>query len=164
MNRTGGVVVLGTVGLLLGGCGSGSMNELFPGMASSNAGKATVQLQSEPAGAQAKTSLGSSCQTPCSLEVAANGEFSVTFSLDGYQAQTIQVKPTPPAGKTEPGAYPTVTLAPNPVIAQLEPVAPAPAKKKSKHPHVAAAKPRSSVAPPAPQGEPPSQSPSPSTQ
>lgn len=140
------------------------MTELFPGMSSSNSGKATIQLQSEPAGAEAKTSSGSSCQTPCSLELATNGDTLVTFSLDGYQPQTITVKPAPPAGHVEPGTYPTVALTPNPVFAQLDPIAPSAVKKRKPAKHVAAAKPRPPVAQPAPQPEAPSQSPTPSTQ
>jgi hypothetical protein len=164
MGRVSGVVALSAVGLTLAGCGSGSVNELFPGMASSNLAKATVHLQSEPAGAEAKTSQGSSCQTPCSLELSANGDIYVTFSLDGYQTQTLPVKSAPPPGRVEPGTYPTVALTPNPVFAQLEPIAPtSPVKKKPKPPkHVAAAKPKPPAAPPQPQA--PSQSQAPSTQ
>src|SRR5215472_3645970 len=156
MGRVSGVMALSAFGLALAGCSSGSVNGLFPGMASSNPAKATIQLQSEPAGAQATTSLGSSCQTPCSLELAANSDLSVTFSLDGYQPQTIPVKPVP-GGPIEPGTYSTVALTPNPVLAQLEKVAP-PAKTKPKqHKHVAAAKPK----PPAAQSTQPETAPPP---
>jgi hypothetical protein len=158
MRRVTGVFLLSTFGLTLAGCSSGSVNSLFPGMASSNPPKATIQLQSEPAGAEAKTSLGSSCQTPCSLELAANSDLSVTFSLNGYQPQTIPVKPVP-AGAVDQGTSPTVALAPNPVLAQLEPIAPAAKKKPKPHKHVAAAKPK----PPAPQStQPEAASPAPS--
>jgi len=162
MDRASGVILLSAFGLTLAGCSSGSVNGLFPGMASSNPPKATIQLQSEPAGAEAKTSLGSSCQTPCALELAANSDLSVTFSLNGYQPQTILVKPAA-AGLVEPGVYPTAALAPNPVLAQLEPIAPAPKTKPKQRKHVAAAKPK----PPAAQSTPPeaaAPSPSPPSQ
>ena len=157
MGRVSGVILLSAFGLSVAGCSSGgSVNSPFSGMASSNPPKATIQLQSEPAGAQATTSLGSSCQTPCSLELAANNDLSVTFSLDGYQPQTIPVKPVP-GGPIEPGTYSTVALTPNPVLAQLEKVAP-PAKTKPKqHKHVAAAKPK----PPATQSTQPETAPPP---
>jgi hypothetical protein len=155
MGRVSGVILVSAFGLSLAGCSSGSVNGLFSGMASSNPPKATIQLQSEPAGAQATTSSGSSCQTPCSLELAANSDLSVTFSLDGYQPQTIPVKPV--GGPIEPGTYSTVALTPNPVLAQLQPVAP-PAKTKPKqHKHVAAAKPK----PPAAQSTQPGTAPPP---
>ena len=160
MGRVSGVMALSAFGLALAGCSSGSVNGLFPGMASSNPAKATIQLQSEPAGAEAKTSLGSSCQTPCSLELAANNDLSVTFSLDGYQPQTIPVKPAPPTGPVEPGTYPTVALTPNPVMAQLEPITPAVKKKAKPRKHVAAAKPKPPAAQPTqPETPSPSQSP-----
>jgi hypothetical protein len=154
MGRVRGVMALSAFGLALAGCSSGSVNGLFPGMASSNPGKATIQLQSEPAGAEAKTSLGSSCQTPCSLELAANNDISVTFSLDGYQPQTIPVKPAPPPGPVEPGTYPAVALTPNPVVAQLEPITPAVKKKAKPRKHVAAAKSKPPAAQPAQPGTP----------
>jgi len=157
MDRVSGAFLLSTVGLTLAGCSSSSVSGLFPGMGSSNPPKATIQLQSEPAGAEAKTSLGSSCQTPCSLELAANSDLSVTFSLNGYQPQTILVKSAQP-GTVEPGTYPTVALTPNPVLAQLEPIAPAKTKPKQRR-RVAAAKPK----PPAAQStQPQTASPTPS--
>jgi len=156
MSRVSGVMVLSLFGLMLAGCSSGSVGGGFPGMASSNPEKTTIQLQSEPAGAQAKTSLGSSCQTPCSLELAASSDISVTFSLDGYQPQTISLKP---AAATGPGAPGTVVLTPNPVMAQLEPVMPAAKKKPKPRKHVAAAKPKPPAAQPTQPETPPSQSP-----
>jgi hypothetical protein len=159
MDRASGVVLLSAFGLTLAGCSSGSVNGLLPGMASSNPAKATVQLQSQPPGAEAKTSLGSSCQTPCSLELAANSDVSVTFSLNGYQPQTIPLKPAQP-GVVEPGVYPAAGLAPNPVLAQLEPIAPATTTKPKQRKHVAAAKPKPPAAQPTqPQAASPSPSP-----
>jgi hypothetical protein len=162
MRRVTGVFLLSACGLTLAGCSSGSVNSLFPGMASSSPPKATIQLQSEPAGAEAKTSLGSSCQTPCSLELAANSDLAVTFSLNGYQPQTIPVKPAP-TGPVEPGTYPTVALTPNPVLAQLQPIAPAAKTKPKPRKHVAAAKPKP-PAPPPTQPEAASPPPSPPSQ
>jgi hypothetical protein len=162
MDRASGVVLLSAFGLTLAGCSSGSVNGLLPGMASSNSAKATVQLQSQPPGAEAKTSLGSSCQTPCSLELAANGDVSVTFSLNGYQPQTIPLKAGQP-GVVEPGVYPAAGLTPNPVLAQLEPIAPATTTRPKQRKHVAAAKPKPPAAQPT-QPQPASPSPSPPSQ
>jgi hypothetical protein len=80
----------------------------------------TMQFESEPAGAEAKTSLGQSCRTPCSLAVSAN-EFTVSFALPGYQPQTVPVRivsstETTPEGETAPPR-----LVPNPVFVELQP-------------------------------------------
>ena len=106
-----------------------------------------LRIESEPAGAEAKTSLGQSCRTPCELPVQAGSELSVTLALNGYQPQTVSVRPE--AGTSQ--------LAPNPVVAQLQPAAPSakkPAAKKKKP--VTAARPApapqtaSAATPPAP--------------
>ena len=87
----------------------------------------TVQLDSVPSGAEAVTSVGPSCKTPCSVTVPANGNFTVTFSMNKYQSATVPVQVT-----TSPGDFtsPPVTSAdPNPVLAELQAATPA---KKSK--------------------------------
>ena len=53
----------------------------------------SLAIESEPAGAEAKTSLGQSCRTPCQLSVQPGSEFSVTLALSGYQPQTVSVRP-----------------------------------------------------------------------
>ncbi len=60
------------------------------------------------------------------LNVAANQEFSVTISANGYQPQTVAVTTMPPGDPREAASGPRFD--PNPVIVQLEPVPP-PAKK-----------------------------------
>jgi hypothetical protein len=54
-----------------------------------------MRLESRPPGAEARTSLGQTCRTPCSVNVAATDDFAVTFSLDGYQPQTVPVGAQP---------------------------------------------------------------------
>jgi hypothetical protein len=71
----------------------------------------TLAIESEPAGAEAKTSLGQSCRTPCQIAVQPGSEFSVTLALSGYQPQTVSVRPD--AEGTTP------RLAPNPVSVTL---------------------------------------------
>jgi PEGA domain len=93
-----------------------------------------LQFESSPPGAEIKTSGGQTCRTPCALAVPA-ADFQVTYSLNGYQPQTIPVKLTPPEdmrGTEEMG----LTGAPprfdqNPVVAELTKTAPrrAPAKR-----------------------------------
>jgi hypothetical protein len=85
----------------------------------------TIDLQSDPSGAQATTSLGGpGCQTPCTMEVTAEGPFTVTFSRQDYEPSTVSVQIKP----GEPGVS-NPTFLPNPVIAQLAPSA-APQKPK----------------------------------
>jgi hypothetical protein len=88
----------------------------------------TLRIESEPPGADAKTSLGQSCRTPCELAVQSGDDLAVTLTLSGYQPQTVAVQREGSA-----------RLAPNPVYVELEPAPPAsPAKKPIKRkPHVA---------------------------
>ena len=104
----------------------------------------TVQLESEPAGAEAKTSAGQSCRTPCALSVSGD-EFTVTYSLPGYQPQTVPVHVvTPPNDPTDPGALQATRVVPNPVYAELQPEPP-PAPRRTAPPK----KPRPVAAAPA---------------
>ena len=87
----------------------------------------TLTIESEPPGAEAKTSLGQNCRTPCQLQVQPGGEFSVTLTLSGYQPQTVLVRPEAD------GAVAVPRLAPNPVHVDLQvapPTKPVPKKKK----------------------------------
>jgi hypothetical protein len=89
-----------------------------------------VQFQSEPTGAEAKTSAGPSCTTPCALAMAPDKEFSVTFSLPGYEPQTVPVQVNKPEG-TE--STLEASLQPNPVAVELTktPAKRPPAKKRA---------------------------------
>jgi PEGA domain len=87
-----------------------------------------LRVESEPPGADARTSQGQSCRTPCELTVPSGGEMQVSFALNGYQPQTLQVRTeAPPTSYGEAGPP---RLQPNPVYAELQPVRP-PAKKSA---------------------------------
>jgi hypothetical protein len=91
-----------------------------------------LRVESEPPGADARTSQGQSCRTPCELTVPSGGEMTVAFALNGYQPQTLQVRTeTPPTsyGEVGPGR-----LQPNPVYAELQRVGPAGKKKPAAKP------------------------------
>jgi len=113
--------------LALAGCGSFTTGSLLPDLG----GGYPITLQSDPLGAEARTSLGPACRTPCTVAVPARGEFTVTFALAGYDPQTV------PVSVLTSGAIGTdytapVQFAPNPVVVQLEAAPPpAAAKKKS---------------------------------
>ncbi len=111
------VVVL-AFGIVLAGC-SYTAGFFKPAPMSS-----TLQLESEPQGAEASSSLGGSCRTPCALPVTGTEDFTVTFALAGYVTQTVPVQFLPPA---DPRIDPNPRLDPNPVYAALPA---APAKKR----------------------------------
>jgi hypothetical protein len=109
-----------------------------------------LRFESEPPGAEVKTSSGQTCRTPCELAVQVAPELSATFALNGYQPQTVSVRSEASSGLSSP------RLAPNPVYAELRPGAAPPAKKLiKKKPAVAAVRANSPVASAAPPAPPP---------
>ena len=130
------IVVAG--GLAVAGCSSFSVNDLMPSLSTGGGGYA-LALVSEPPGAEARTSVGPSCQTPCSVTLTGREDLTVTFTLPGYQSQTLPVTleraPTRALGNE---LLTAVQFSPNPLIAELEPV-PAPAPKKKIKPKARAA-------------------------
>lgn len=84
----------------------------------------TVRFESDPPGAEAKTSAGQSCRTPCALALPVNAPVTVTFALNGYQSETENLEPI-----TATDSPPQ--LRPNPVVVELTAAAPSakPAKK-----------------------------------
>jgi hypothetical protein len=81
----------------------------------------TVRFESEPPGAEAKTSTGQTCRTPCALALSVNAPVTVTFTLNGYLPDTESIDPIAVTGS------PT-QLRPNPVMVELSPAAPSPQK------------------------------------
>ena len=53
----------------------------------------TVRFESEPPGAEAKTSNGQTCRTPCALALPTNATIAVTFTLNGYQPDSENIEP-----------------------------------------------------------------------
>mgnify|MGYP001607017184 CR=1 FL=1 len=109
----------------------------------------TVRFESEPSGAEAKTSNGQTCRTPCALALPVNSPMTVTFSLNGYLPESESLEPIAATGS------PT-QLRPNPVLVELTPAPPppkpvkkpAPKKKATGTPAAKpAARPRSATAP-----------------
>jgi hypothetical protein len=117
------VIVIAVAGLSLAGCSS------FPSI-SWDAFRPTpptvqVQLESTPPGADARTSLGPGCKTPCSVAVPVpDTGFSVTYTLNRFQPATVPVQVIRiPADFSSPGS---TTVDPNPVVAELQPAGPPP--------------------------------------
>ena len=134
------VIVVAVAGAGLAGCSSFSMDAF-----KSTPPTVQVQLDSVPSGADAKTSLGPGCKTPCSVAVpAAESGFSVTYTLNKFLPATVPVQVINfPGDFTTPA---TTTIDPNPVVAELKPAGPppkpvrhAPAKPKKPKPPKGAA-------------------------
>jgi hypothetical protein len=136
------VIAIAVAGASLAGCSSMPSLDMFK----STPPSMQVQLESAPPGADARTSLGPGCKTPCSVSVPApdTGGFSVSYALNKYQPSTVQVQVIRNSGGlTDPA---TATTDPNPVFAELQPAGPPPKPprkpmrpKKPKSPKAAAA-------------------------
>jgi hypothetical protein len=121
------VIAIAVAGASLGGCSSFSVGDYFK----STPPTIQVQLESQPPGADAKTSLGPGCKTPCSVSVAApDAGFSVQYTLNKFQPATVQVQVIHNPGDFSTSAS-TVTD-PNPVFAELQPAGPPPRAKGMK--------------------------------
>jgi len=92
-----------------------------------------LQLESTPAGAEARTSVGPSCKTPCSVSVTVpEGGFSVSYTLNQFQPVTVPVQVSGnPGSFFTPG---TTKIDPNPVVAQLQPIVPPKPERKPTRP------------------------------
>ncbi|MFN3350526.1 PEGA domain-containing protein [Pseudorhodoplanes sp.] len=139
-------------GLALAGCSSSGdvMRTATPTV--------PLQFESEPAGAEVTTSGGQTCKTPCALAIPA-ADFQATFSLNGYQTQTVPVKLLPPEdirGNEEAGltaGQPRFT--PSPVAIEMQKVAPR--RPPAKKPRVATQPRPQQPAAAAPQTQPPAE-------
>jgi hypothetical protein len=142
------VIVITVAGLSLAGCSSMSWDAFKP-----TPPTVQVQLESAPQGADARTSLGPGCKTPCSVAVPApDTGFSVTYTLNRFLPVTVPVQVTHvPGDFTTPAS---TTIDPSPVFAELKPAGPPPKParklmrpKKPKPPKGAAAPPAGSPFP-----------------
>lgn len=128
------VIAIAVTGLSLAGCSSAPNR--VPVM--------EVQLESNPPGADARLSTGESCRTPCAVNVPMpNADFTVSYTLNDFQPVTVPVRVNGnKAGFMTPG---TTRIEPNPVVAELQPIAPPPKPpRKPSRP-----KPKPAAAPPA---------------
>ena len=115
------VIVVAVAAASLAGCSS--VSDVFK----STPPTLQVQLESNPPGAEARTSIGPSCTTPCSVSFPApEAAFSVSYTLDKHQPADVSVNITKNSG--------TVTTDPNPVFAELQPAVPPKRAKKSHRP------------------------------
>jgi hypothetical protein len=123
-------IVIGVAAASLGGCSSFSLDAF-----KSEPPTVQLQLDSVPSGAEARTSTGQSCKTPCSVAVVPpDAGFSVTYTLNKFLPATIPVQVIRIPGDFSTPA--TTTIDPNPVVAELQPAGPPPkgARKKEVKP------------------------------
>jgi hypothetical protein len=122
------VIAIAAAGLSLAGCSSFSWDSF-----KSAPPPMQVQLDSAPQGADAVTSLGPGCKTPCSVSIPTpQANFSVTFNLPKFQPANVPVTVThSPGDFTSPA---TTTLDPSPVFAELQPAGPPPRAARKMRP------------------------------
>ena len=122
------VIAIAVTGISLAGCSSFSLDSFKP-----TPPLVQVQLESTPPGADATTSLGPGCKTPCSVNVPApDAGFAVTFALPRFQPVTVPVQVIRNPGDFSSPA--TTTVEPSPVFAELKPAGPPPKVRKVMRP------------------------------
>jgi hypothetical protein len=137
------VITIVAAGLSLAGCSSFSTDYF-----KSAPPTMQVQIESNPPGADARTSLGQSCRTPCSvtLPVPDGGGFTVSYALPKFQPANVPVQVVKVPGDLFTSG--TTKTDPNPVVAELQPAGPPPkpVRMRPKKPKV----PKTTAAAPAP--------------
>ena len=83
----------------------------------------TVRFESTPPGAEAKTSNGQTCRTPCALALPTESPLTVTFALNGYLPDSENLDPISLTGSE-------TKMDPNPVVVELAPAPPPPKPMK----------------------------------
>jgi hypothetical protein len=136
-NKMRRVIAIAVAGTSLAGCSSLSWDSFKPTPPSIQ-----VQLESNPQGADAKTSLGPGCKTPCSVTVPApESGFTVTYTLDKFLPATVPVQVVHNSGAFN--NSPPVVMDPDPVVGELQPAPPPPKATKRMRPR----KPRGTKSP-----------------
>jgi len=120
------VLAMAVTAIGLAGCSSFSSGDYFSSLRSPPP-SVQVQLESTPPGAEARTSLGPGCKTPCSVSVTPGDgvtSFLVNYSLAGRQPAGIPVNVI----RVDGGMFSanSVKVEPNPVMAELQPIGPPP--------------------------------------
>ena len=143
------------------GFGLASCTSMMPSfdLGASRPATTILNIESDPPGAEARTSLGGTCRTPCTMGVSVANEFTVSYTLDGYLPQTVSVRPAATTqsaivdrdrrndvfdftGQGSIGMYSSggpPRLDPNPVFAELRPAAPPKPPARRRQPPAAAA-------------------------
>ena len=119
-------IVIALSGAALAGCSSFSLDSLKPAPQ-----VVQLQLESVPSGAEARTSTGQTCKTPCSVAVPTDVTgLSVAFTLNKFQPATVPVMIINNPGDLTTSA--STTIEPSPVVAELKPAGPPPKALRAK--------------------------------
>lgn len=141
------IAIIAASGIALAACASGG--DAFK----TTVATATLQFESEPAGAEVKLSSGQTCRTPCALAVPAS-DLTANFTLTGYQPVSVPVKVVPPDAVRPDGdsdfGPPAVRFSPSPVTAELTKAAPARRGQPTRRPTAQQPPANSQAAAPAP--------------
>jgi hypothetical protein len=142
------VIAIVACGLTLSACSSSWMPSMpsMPSMSSFDLGlksspgpqQVTLNVESDPPGAEARSSTGGNCRTPCALALQAAGDFTVNVSLNGYLPQSVPVKVIPPEDPrfAPESASQGARVDPNPIFVELERAPPPPPAARKKKPTV----------------------------
>jgi PEGA domain len=119
LRRNADMKLEGAFALMMCGLGMAACSSM-PGFDSLKPKPTTTVLliQSNPAGAEARSSLGGTCRTPCTMAIGTAGDFTISFARDGYEPKTVTVHST-----MSEGGYmtaPSPVLDPNSVYVALE--------------------------------------------
>jgi hypothetical protein len=126
------VLAIAAAATTLAGCSSFSSSDTFSYFRST---PPTVQLQleSSPPGADARTSLGPGCKTPCRVSITPpDGGFTVSYSMGNMPPISVPVQVIREPGGTF--SADTFRVTPNPVVAELRPPPPPPTARKPMRP------------------------------
>jgi hypothetical protein len=137
------VIMIAAAGLSLAGCSSFSWDAF-----KSTPAAVPAQLVSTPPGADARTSLGPGCRTPCTVNITPpeGSDFTVSYTIDKFQPATVPAHVIrTPGDWTSSGS---ARVDPNPIAAELQPMAP---PKPPRKPH----RPRKPKPPKGPAAAPP---------
>jgi hypothetical protein len=137
------VIVIAAAGLGLAGCSSFSWDAF-----KSAPPIVQAQLVSTPPGADARTSFGPGCKTPCAVNFPTpeGTDFTVTFTMDKFQPATVTAHVIHTPGDWASSG--SARVDPNPVVAELQPMGPPP-KPVRKHRPKKPTPPKGAAAPPA---------------
>ena len=90
-------------------------------------------IQSNPASAEARSSLGATCRTPCTMAIGTAGDFTIGFARDGHEPQTVTVHSTMSEGDYM--TAPSPVLEPSTVYVTLRPLPQAKAQRQAARQH-----------------------------
>src|SRR3979490_2669460 len=119
------VIAVLACGFILTGCSSSWMPSMdMPGFGgSSGTRSASLAVESDPPGAEARASSGATCRTPCRLHVTPHDAPPVPTAPNAYVPKSVPshvLQPDDPRLGSEDTGSGSVRLEPNPVYVELE--------------------------------------------